>query len=220
MSQSQSDRIVLGSGSPRRLELLSLLVPRDRIDVVVPECEELSFDGVHTAEQIRELLQENVDRKKRAVAGTLQACNSERALLCADTIVVVQEADGRFRCLGKPPQDEWQSAVRDWFRKYYSVGPHWVWTGFSIDDQHSSYQNIEVTEVTFRSDASEFVSWYVGTEESVGKAGGYAIQGAGSIFAERVLGSLSNVIGLPLEPVLLALQEFGFVAEAKHDTAG
>jgi len=52
--------------------------------------------------------------------------------------------------------------------------------------------------VTFIPDVERHLEWYIGTEEPRGKAGGYAIQGAGNIFISQVTGSLSNVIGLPL----------------------
>jgi len=50
-----------------------------------------------------------------------------------------------------------------------------------------------------RPDVEPLLDWYLSTGESRGKAGGYAIQGAASVFVTQVSGSLSNVIGLPLE---------------------
>ena len=57
------------------------------------------------------------------------------------------------------------------------------------------------------SDVERHLEWYIGTEEPRGKAGGYAIQGAASIFVSKVAGSLSNVVGLPLECLLEILEE-------------
>jgi septum formation protein len=56
-------------------------------------------------------------------------------------------------------------------------------------------------------DVENHLEWYIGTEEPRGKAGGYAIQGAGSLFISQVTGSLSNVIGLPLEALLEVFNE-------------
>ena len=50
------------------------------------------------------------------------------------------------------------------------------------------------------------IEWYVGTGEPLDKAGAYAIQGSGGIFVERVRGSVSNVVGLPLTTVAALLQ--------------
>jgi len=69
-------------------------------------------------------------------------------------------------------------------------------------------ERIVATEVTFIADVDKHLDWYIGTGEPRGKAGGYAIQGAGSIFITRVVGSLSNVIGLPLEALLEIFEEF------------
>ena len=46
------------------------------------------------------------------------------------------------------------------------------------------------------------IEWYIGLGEPTGKAGAYAIQGAGGVFVQRVRGSVSNIIGLPLHTVL------------------
>ena len=67
------------------------------------------------------------------------------------------------------------------------------------------------TEVSFIDDVESRLEWYIETEEPRGKAGGYAIQGAGSIFISRVAGSLSNVIGLPLEALLDVFEELQIV---------
>jgi septum formation protein len=70
-------------------------------------------------------------------------------------------------------------------------------------------ERVVTTRVTFRADAAEWVDWYLRTEEPRGKAGGYGLQGAGSLFVERIEGSPSNVIGLPLWETMQALQSLG-----------
>ena len=65
------------------------------------------------------------------------------------------------------------------------------------------------TDVTFRADAKKWLDWYLDTDEPLGKAGGYALQGAGSLFVEQVTGSISNVVGLPLEAAIECLNELG-----------
>ena len=63
------------------------------------------------------------------------------------------------------------------------------------------------SEVTFVADVETRLEWYIGTEEPRGKAGGYALQGAGSIFISRVEGSHSNVVGLPLGELMEMFEE-------------
>ena len=53
------------------------------------------------------------------------------------------------------------------------------------------------------------IEWYVATGEPLDKAGAYAVQGAGGVFVQRVRGSLSNVIGLPLHTVARLANELG-----------
>ena len=200
-------KIILGSGSPRRLELLSQVVDGQHIEVVKPNCDELTFDDAKSSTAINERLRANAQLKLDSVLEVIG--NTQSILLCADTVVVVQAGDG-FSVLGKPDGPEWQSRVTDWFSQYYVVRPHSVRTGYVLRNNAETVFGINETTVEFRSDAVDLLPWYLATEEPLGKAGGYAIQGAGSVFATRIEGSLSNVIGLPLEAVLDTLQTWKF----------
>lgn len=59
------------------------------------------------------------------------------------------------------------------------------------------------------------IEWYVSTNESVGKAGGYAIQANAAAFVSQFTGSLTNIIGLPLMEVIDALQALGWQLSAR-----
>jgi septum formation protein len=61
---------------------------------------------------------------------------------------------------------------------------------------------VEVTAVRFRPAAPALIDWYVGTGEWRGRAGGYAIQGAGAILVAGVDGDYLNIVGLPLGRLL------------------
>jgi septum formation protein len=63
------------------------------------------------------------------------------------------------------------------------------------------------SKVTFRPDVEPWLNWYLLTGEPKGKAGGYALQGAASVFITKVEGSLSNVVGLPLEATMELFSE-------------
>lgn len=206
---TEQQRLILGSGSPRRLDLLGHLVDQSQIKVIAPDCDELSLDGLHSSQEIDEMLQENVRRKQSAIQQRIGS-ESGDVVLCADTVVVVADED-LFRCLGKPPAKNWEPVVAHWFNNYYAAGPHWVRTGFSVSGTAEETVEIVQTEVRFRSDPGPLLPWYLSTAEPIGKAGGYAIQGAGSVFVEHVKGSISNVIGLPLEHTLHSLIRTGLL---------
>lgn len=209
-------KIILGSGSPRRLDLLSLLVDRDRIEVVRPDCDELTFEDATTSGDINERLEANARLKLETVLELVGPTDS--VVLCADTVVVASEA-GVFSVLGKPDGPDWQARVTDWFSRFYVAGPHSVRTGYVLRRADETVFGVHDTVVKFRHDAVDLLPWYLATQEPLGKAGGYAIQGAGSVFAERVEGSLSNVIGLPLAAVLDTLRAWKFPLKTTPQTS-
>jgi septum formation protein len=205
----KGSRVILGSRSPRRLELLKQIVPADLIEVVPPRStEEAGFDALHDWPTIEARLEEIARAKSDDVLGQLadrRAAEQERTLvIAADTIVVVNAAGGRWQVLGQPPDDaSWETTVRMWFRNYYAGKTHRVATALWVADAGREPKcRVVISEVTFYPDVDRWLDWYIATGESRGKAGGYAIQGAASIFVSRVEGSISNVIGLPLRELM------------------
>jgi nucleoside triphosphate pyrophosphatase len=213
---------VLGSRSPRRLELLRQIVPADAIEVVPPRCaDEADFVGLSAWPEIESRLEEIVRAKCEDVLEQLKAraADPARTVITADTIVlvrdgvvrdggvrdgVVRDGGGQFRVLGQPPDDpSWADVVRRWFRGHYAGKTHTVATVFCVAEpgRPGVYCAVQ-SSVTFHDDVDRWLEWYLATGEPRGKAGGYAVQGAGSIFVSRVEGSLSNVVGLPLRELL------------------
>lgn len=190
--------LTLGSQSPRRLELLSHLVPRNTIAVLPPrDSTESGFDDCDSLADIdRRLLGIVRDKQADVRAQAVQA-----PILTADTVIVVFDADGRPLTLGKPPeaQPQQREVLLRWFLDYYAQRPHLAKTALSLTIPDDPPRELIVTtEIQFRVESREQVEWYLATGEPQGKAGGYAIQGAGSLFVSAVRGSLSNVVGLPL----------------------
>jgi septum formation protein len=223
---------VLGSRSPRRLELLRQIVPADAIEVVPPRCaDEADFAGLSAWPEIESRLEEIVRAKCEDVLEQLKAraADPARTVITADTIVVVRDGvvrdgvvrdgvvrdggvrdgvvrdgGGQLRVLGQPPDDpSWADVVRRWFREHYAGKTHTVATVFCVAEpgRPGVYCAVQ-SSVTFHDDVDRWLEWYLATGEPRGKAGGYAVQGAGSIFVSRVEGSLSNVVGLPLRELL------------------
>lgn len=210
--------VVLGSRSPRRRELLTLLIGTGRVVVRPPrDPEEPSFTGLADLQQIEKQLRDIACSKNADVAGQLQTDGtlpSVAGILTADTVIVATAADGTPVVLGQPPDsDDWQQTVREWFERYYLGRMHQALSAvcLSTPDGHR-VEAVVSTDVHFRADARKWLEWYLSTGEPIGKAGGYGLQGAGSLFVERITGSPSNVIGLPLRETADLLQQCGIDA--------
>ena len=174
----RSDRLVLASGSPRRRELLARLGLD--FEVVAPDVDETVLAGEDPVHYVVRL----AEAKARA------ASVPDAVVVAADTAVVV---DGEI--LGKPVD------VEDGRRMLAMLSgrTHEVLTGVAVRDGSGHLASAtESTSVHVAGVDDARSEWYVRTGEGADKAGGYALQGAAALFADRVDGSVSNVIGLPL----------------------
>jgi len=206
---------VLGSRSPRRRELLSLIVPANAIRVLPPvSADEPGFEGITTHEGILSQLQKIArlkhDDVRRQLANGAGRPGVRSWVVAADTAIVAQDRSQQPIVLGKPPQDAtYSDTVRYWFTEYLIGKCHTAITAFcaSADNQPAVCHTVE-THVTFRSDVTDWVDWYLETGEPRDKAGGYAIQGAGSVFVAEIDGSLSNVVGLPLAELRSVVEDW------------
>lgn len=202
---SRSDgHIVLGSRSPQRYELMCHLVGEDRV-VVCPPIDPLEADltCVRKYDEISRLLIDIARTKHADVTAQLEnQPNSDftSVIITADTVIVGFDEQNQTHVLGQPPDDDtWPDVVREWFERYLLRAPHHAITALCVSRPHDELiERVVSTEVTFRADSGKWLDWYLSTGEPRGKAGGYGLQGAGSLFVERIVGSPSNVIGLPV----------------------
>ncbi|MGC1275945.1 MAG: Maf family protein [Planctomycetaceae bacterium] len=195
--------IVLASRSPRRLELLASIVPRERIRVVPPaSANEAGFELLHTLAAIEDRLRSIAAAKCDDVCSRSDREETSPVIIAADTVIVVGDRDGEYVVLGQPPEPDWCETTRRWFLDQYAGKTHLALTCLCVALDGLQRETIVTTRVTFRTDVEQHLDWYLATGEPRGKAGGYAIQGAGSIFVDRIEGSLTNVIGLPLRELL------------------
>jgi septum formation protein len=201
-------QLVLASRSPRRRELLAALCPLAEIEIVPPpDSSERDFADCHDWHSIETRIGLIAREKADAVDALLRRRPASRSglLIAADTAIVVGDSPKRLRVLEQPPEDDsWRTVVREWFEQFYLGQTHWALSGVCVRWPEGELREMVVrTAVTFHDLATlpGALEWYLATGESRGKAGGYAIQGAGSVFVRHVEGSLSNVIGLPLEPL-------------------
>ncbi len=230
-SSMTSARLVLGSRSPQRRELLSLLIPPEQIEICPPNCaEEADFERLTTWLDIAQRLQaiaraKNEDVRAQLSRRTLaeEQTTQPRLVLTADTVIVATDADGRHRVLGQPPNDvTWPDVVRRWFRELYAGRSHIAATAVCLSAWPGSVrlERLVQSHVWFHDDVDEMLDWYLATGESLGKAGGYALQGLASLFVKRIEGSLTNIVGLPLEALLDMLPQLGWSLDDRTSAPG
>ena len=214
-----SARIILGSRSARRRELLSLLVPSSQIDIRPPrDAEELGFEQLTTWLEIAQRLEriartKNDDVCQQLSRATPKAGDALVLVLTADTAIVATDAMARLHVLGQPPEDDsWPDVVRRWFCELYAGRSHLAATAVCLTEPLTGrrLERIVQSHVLVREDVEPLLDWYLATGEPLGKAGGYALQGLASVFVTRVEGSLTNVVGLPLESLLEMLPQLGW----------
>lgn len=195
-----SSPLVLGSGSPRRREIISALGLPFR--VLAADIDESVGVGELALPYLERVAAEKLAGVRQRLAGAPHA-----AVLVADTSVVV---DGEV--LGKPSDEA--DAVRLFSR--IAGRAHTVFTRYAIGlpgDAGARVARTVATEVHVRAASVEEIRAYAATGEGLDKAGAYAAQGIGSFFIERVVGSYSNVVGLPACEVLADLRALGLVSE-------
>jgi septum formation protein len=212
--------VVLASRSPRRRELLGAIVGADRLSVLPPRsAAEQGFDGLATDDAIMTRQQRITRRKHAAVRRQLATLpDAGRAsplwLVAADTIVIARTESEAPLVLGQPDESQWRRQVRHWMRRYLSGREHEVRTAAIVSrERGGAVESIEFTvstTVEFADISAAELDWYIATAESCGKAGGYAIQGHAAAFVTSVRGSLTNVIGLPVQEVREALGRLGW----------
>ncbi len=186
--------IVLASGSPRRKELLEGL--GFRLTVLRADVPEVPAPDESPSAYTRRLAHE----KASAVAARLDREHPDW-VLAADTVVVFDD-----RILEKPADDE--DAVRT--LQELSGARHQVVTSFCW--RHRDGRDLVdtvVTDVSFRTLPDAWIHAYVRSGEPMDKAGGYGIQGRAAAFVDRIEGSYSCVVGLPVCAVLQRFEELG-----------
>ena len=184
-------RFILGSGSPRRKELLAQLgIVPDAI--TPPDIDEDPKKG--------ELPRPYCARLAREKAAAVQA-GPEDIVLCADTTVAL----GR-RILGKP-RDAGEAAA---FLTMLGGRRHEVITAVAVRRGDRVWTRESVSAVKMKRLSDVELNAYLASGEWQGKAGGYAIQGAAGAFIPWISGSFTGIVGLPLAETAALLQAAGY----------
>jgi septum formation protein len=182
-------RVVLASSSLRRHELLGQLgIP---FEITPADIDESELDGEDPVTYVRRLAVE------KAAVGEFP---DDDIVIAADTTV---DVDGLI--LAKPEDD---ADVRRMLA-LISGRTHAVHTGVAVRHRGRTEVAVATTQVTMIDIDASAASWYIATGEPFGKAGAYAMQGAAAALVERIDGSVSNVIGLPLAVLDGVLRRYG-----------
>ena len=184
MRQEPPPSIILASASPRRRELLS--EAGYEFTVVRPDLDESTFptEGIEAAEYAKKLA--------LAKANSVATAYPDRLVLGADTVV---DCEGRI--IGKPADAKDAERIT---RKLFSA-PHKVVTGLAIVRVCDNTRLLasDSTTVSPRRLTAGQIAEHIRGGSWRDKAGAYAIQETGDEFVERIEGSLTNVMGLPME---------------------
>ncbi|RMD86936.1 MAG: septum formation protein Maf [Candidatus Dadabacteria bacterium] len=189
-------KFVLASGSPRRRELLKLIIPEFKV-LPANICEDVSsLESSSPLDAVAYLSLKKAETVSRELQGAW--------VLGGDTIVVL---DGKV--VGKPQDPDEAIDMLERLQGRW----HQVWSGVSLVNQDLKFsESLSVVTSVFigEMERSE-IRAYVESGEPLDKAGGYAIQGRGGVFVKEIRGSHSNVIGLPLRETYLLLKKVGII---------
>jgi septum formation protein len=191
-------KIYLASQSPRRQALLQQI--GIDFDLLLPHSDEdaEALEATRPGEAPLAYVKRVVRAKAAAAALRLQARKlTAQPVLVADTTVAL----GR-QILGKPVD----AAEHAQMLRQLADRTHRVITGIAVMNGNDLREAVSISQVGFAPMSEQDIARYVQSGEGMGKAGGYAIQGAAAAFVTRISGSYSGIMGLPLRETVLLLQ--------------
>jgi septum formation protein len=197
------ERLLLASNSPRRRELLE--TAGILFDALAPDIDESLRDDLEPSSRVLALAED-----KARAAAALASPSGPRLVLAADTLVCMPAAtDGVFEeALGKPRDlDDARRMIG-----LLSGRRHFVRTGIALLDRSSGLMRSSRSDsaVSFAAMSEQDIEVYLASGEWSEVAGGYRIQGLAALFIERLEGSWTGVVGLPMRELYVILLAAGF----------
>ena len=194
--------IYLASQSPRRQQLLEQLGVK--FELLLPDANEdaEALETVLPHEKPRAYVQRVTKLKLEASLRRLKHRGLAPApVLCSDTTVALGDA-----IFGKPDNAEHAKAML----RQLSGKIHRVLTAVAIGTPRKHSQALSISQVRFADLSKQDIARYVASQEPMGKAGSYAIQGKAAAFISHISGNYSGIMGLPMFETAHLLREFGF----------
>ncbi|CAG8982316.1 hypothetical protein HYALB_00005317 [Hymenoscyphus albidus] len=208
LNQLRGKRVILASASPRRKQILAPLGLNMEITPSTKP-EDLSKDLDPLEYVMQTAIKKCLDVYQVALENSMKSIPDPALVISADTIIVTNTG----RILEKPRSEADHLAMLKMLRDQKN---HRCYTSVAVlapreDARHPGYNietTVEETKVVFDENVSdELIEAYVKTREGVDKAGGYGLQGMGSLLVEKIEGSADNVIGLPLRATLALIEK-------------
>ena len=194
--------VYLASQSPRRKQLLEQLGVK--FELLLPDASEdaEALEVVRPNEKPRTYVQRVTSLKLEAALQRLKNRGLPPApVLCSDTTVAIGST-----IFGKPDNAE---HAKEMLRQL-SGQTHRVLTAVSIGTMRKQSRALSISQVRFADLSKQDIDRYVDSQEPLGKAGSYAIQGKAAAFISHISGNYSGIMGLPMFETAHLLREFGF----------
>ena len=189
-------KIILASGSPRRKELLKLVVPE--FEIKVSNVEETIEEGLTMEEQATRLSY----IKAKAV---FDETSGDRIVIGSDTMVVKNN-----KIYGKPKNKE--NAIEMIKELLEGDRTHEVITGLSVliqdGEEYKEFKTLDKVKVFLKNMTYNEIEKWINTGKAMDKAGAYAIQEEFSVFVEKIEGNHTTIIGLPTHKVYDLIKEY------------
>ena len=189
-------KIILASGSPRRKELLKMVVPE--FEIKISEAEEILEEGITPEEQAIRLAY-------LKALNVFEQTKGNRIVIGSDTMVV---KNGKI--YGKPSSKE---KAKQMIKELLDGDrTHYVITGLSIiiekDGKNQEYKTFDKVKVYFNDMTDDEIEKWIETGKSMDKAGAYAMQEEFGVFVEKIEGNYSTVVGLPIHKVYEIIKNY------------
>lgn len=200
MWTGESDRLILASASPRRLQLLHQIgVPVEQLVVPASGEDEPRLPNEPVTQYVRRTARDKLTRTIEHWQQTYPE-QSMPPMIAADTTVAMGE-----QILGKPAGEEDAKRILEQLAGH----THDVYCAVVLWHNGALHEAFTCTHVTFDKHFDQAIDSYIASKEPFGKAGAYAIQGIAAAYISKVSGSYSGVVGLPLYETACLLRQAG-----------